>query len=323
MVWKWLGALVGFPLQIIYLVAKAAVGLVLPAKLRDLSRENVLITGGGRGIGRQLAREFAERGARKVRAPRGVGRARRPGARRPGTPPAAAPGPAPPSWALSPCRGPGLPTVFLGQVRSCPAPVPRRPSAHPHAHPETEGALPLPRTPPSLPPSPRKVLRVPRRPPLGATTPGSAGCVRSWVEPGAACLLAPDFPWQPASQPQPGGCSSAGSEPGGYLLRVWKGGEVSLACACAAGPDKHSHAQVFGKSRKRGTVADTESLFSPSTLPPPLPQMQPQRGSLPIKWGGGTARGGPPRPRAALRFGAGAASLPLVFPRPGACEWGG
>nr|XP_045004583.1 short-chain dehydrogenase/reductase 3 [Jaculus jaculus] len=66
MVWKWLGALLVLPLQMTYLVAKAAVGLVLPPKLRDLSRESVLVTGGGRGIGRHLAREFAERGARKA-----------------------------------------------------------------------------------------------------------------------------------------------------------------------------------------------------------------------------------------------------------------
>ncbi|XP_071623004.1 short-chain dehydrogenase/reductase 3 isoform X2 [Heliangelus exortis] len=66
MIWKWLGALLLFPVQMVYLVVKAAVCLVLPPKLRDLSMENVLITGGGRGIGRHLAREFAKRGARKV-----------------------------------------------------------------------------------------------------------------------------------------------------------------------------------------------------------------------------------------------------------------
>lgn len=66
MIWKWLGALLLFPVQMVYLVVKAAVCLVLPPKLRDLSRENVLITGGGRGIGRHLAREFARRGVKKV-----------------------------------------------------------------------------------------------------------------------------------------------------------------------------------------------------------------------------------------------------------------
>lgn len=66
MLWKRLGALLLFPVQMLYLVLKAAVCLVLPPRLRDLSRDSVLVTGGGRGIGRHLAREFARRGARKV-----------------------------------------------------------------------------------------------------------------------------------------------------------------------------------------------------------------------------------------------------------------
>ena len=40
MVWKRLGALVVFPLQMIYLVVKAAVGLVLPAKLVEALSES-------------------------------------------------------------------------------------------------------------------------------------------------------------------------------------------------------------------------------------------------------------------------------------------
>ncbi|CAM9749102.1 unnamed protein product [Bubo scandiacus] len=47
MIWKWLGALLLFPVQMVYLVVKAAVCMVLPPKLRDLSGDNVLVTGGG------------------------------------------------------------------------------------------------------------------------------------------------------------------------------------------------------------------------------------------------------------------------------------
>lgn len=55
-----------FPLQVLLCVLKTAVRFLLPQRRKDLATDVVLITGGGRGIGRHLAREFAKQGARKV-----------------------------------------------------------------------------------------------------------------------------------------------------------------------------------------------------------------------------------------------------------------
>lgn len=55
-----------FPIQMLYHILKASLCSLLPRRKKDLSKEVVLITGGGRGIGRHLAKEFAKQGAKKV-----------------------------------------------------------------------------------------------------------------------------------------------------------------------------------------------------------------------------------------------------------------
>ncbi|KAM6979469.1 short-chain dehydrogenase/reductase 3b [Aplochiton taeniatus] len=61
-----LGYVFVFPIQILYYIVKASVCSLLPSRRKDLDTEVVLITGGGRGIGRHLAKEFAKQGAKKV-----------------------------------------------------------------------------------------------------------------------------------------------------------------------------------------------------------------------------------------------------------------
>ncbi|KAF7237606.1 Short-chain dehydrogenase/reductase 3, partial [Varanus komodoensis] len=66
MAWRWLGAWLLLAARMACSVAKALARALLPARPRDLAGDSVLVTGGGRGIGRCLALEFAKRRAWKL-----------------------------------------------------------------------------------------------------------------------------------------------------------------------------------------------------------------------------------------------------------------
>ncbi|XP_070581356.1 short-chain dehydrogenase/reductase 3-like [Ptychodera flava] len=52
--------------QILFYLLRSVLLWLIPTRHKDLTEEIVLITGGGRGIGRALAIEFAKQGARKI-----------------------------------------------------------------------------------------------------------------------------------------------------------------------------------------------------------------------------------------------------------------
>ncbi|XP_068172480.1 short-chain dehydrogenase/reductase 3b [Antennarius striatus] len=66
MEWRSTWRVLLFPVQMFCSIVRAGLLSVLPRSRKDLTQDLVLVTGGGRGIGRHLAKEFARQGCRKV-----------------------------------------------------------------------------------------------------------------------------------------------------------------------------------------------------------------------------------------------------------------